>query len=71
MPDSEAPLTPGERLALVYLYAHLAASQNQPSSGLLDSESACYADLNISSPETLSRKAIPEYRVEEGIETSC
>lgn len=71
MSESEAPLTAEERLLLVSLYAHLVQSQNRPSSGLLVSESACYADLNISSPETMSRKRIPVTRLSEGSGTSC
>ncbi len=87
MSDTEPPLTPDERLALAALYARLAvsasqsltspaarlASQNRPSSGLLDSETPCYADLNICSPATLSRKKIPAIRPTEGFrtETPC
>ncbi|MBE5451199.1 Uncharacterised protein [Mycobacteroides abscessus subsp. abscessus] len=66
MTDIEPPLSPVERLALVSLYARLTVSQNRPSSGLLVSESACYADLNISSPETMSHKRIPVTRLSEG-----
>lgn len=69
MSETEAPLSPIERLALVSLYASLSRSQNRPSSGQLVSETPCYADLNICSPETLSHKGIPEYRLVEGIET--
>lgn len=69
MPETEAPLSPVERLALVSLYAHLVQSQNRTVPGLLGSESPCYADLNRCSPETLSHKRIPEYRVAEGSET--
>lgn len=73
MPDSEAPLTADERLLLASLYTHLAVSQNRPSSGLFAVESPCYADLNICSPETLSRKEIPVTRLSDGFrtETSC
>lgn len=66
MSESEAPLTPGERLVLVSLYARLTVSRNRTVPGRLDSESACYADLNISSPETLSRKEIPVSRLSKG-----
>lgn len=69
MTESEAPLTPGERLAIVSLYARLTVSQNRTVPGLLGSESPCYADLNRCSPETLSHKRIPEYRVAEGFRT--
>ncbi len=69
MSESEAPLTPGERLALVSLYTRLVQSQNRPSSGLLDYETPCYADLNRCSPETLSHKMIPVSRLTRGIET--
>lgn len=69
MLETEPPLTPGERLTIVALYLNLVQSQNRTVPGLLGSESACYADLNICSPETLSRKAIPAIRVTEGIET--
>lgn len=69
MPESEAPLTPDERLTIVALYTRLVQSQNRSSSGQLAVESACYADLNISSPEILSHKEIPVTRVAEGIET--
>ncbi|SLD23197.1 Uncharacterised protein [Mycobacteroides abscessus subsp. massiliense] len=73
MLDSEAPLSASERLALVALYANLAVSQNRSSSGLLVSETPCYADLNICSPETLSHKEIPVSRPSEGFrtETPC
>jgi len=69
MPDAESPLSPVERLALVSLYAHLVQSQNRTVPGQLDPESACYADLNIRRPETLSHKEIPAIRVTRGIET--
>ncbi len=69
MPETEAPLTPDERLLIASLYTHLVQSQNRPSSGQLDSESACYADLNIRRPETLSHKRIPVIRPREGFET--
>ncbi|SHU56103.1 Uncharacterised protein [Mycobacteroides abscessus subsp. abscessus] len=69
MSETEPPLTPVERLAIAALYAHLAVSQNRPSLGRLSSERACYADLNICSPESLSHKKIPATRVREGIET--
>ena len=69
MSESEAPLTPGERLLLVSMYASLTVSQNRSSSGRLAVESPCYADLNICVPETLSHKKIPAIRLSEGIET--
>lgn len=69
MLEDEAPLTPGERLVLTALYTHLVQSQNRSSSGQLDSETPCYADLNISSPRTLSHKRIPAIRLTRGIET--
>ncbi|BAX97301.1 hypothetical protein MSTE_01985 [Mycobacteroides stephanolepidis] len=69
MLDSEAPLSPVERLVIASLYASLAVSQNRSSSGQLDSESPCYADLNISSPRTLSHKGIPVIRPVEGFRT--
>ncbi|SHO82340.1 Uncharacterised protein [Mycobacteroides abscessus subsp. abscessus] len=69
MSDSEAPLTPGERLLLAGLYARLALSQNRTPLGRLGSERACYADLNICGPETLSHKRIPEIRGSEGLGT--
>ncbi|SKH29468.1 Uncharacterised protein [Mycobacteroides abscessus subsp. massiliense] len=69
MSDSEAPLTPDERLTIAALYTSLVLSQNRTVPGLLGSESPCYADLNRCSPETLSHKRIPEYRVAEGSET--
>lgn len=69
MTESEAPLTPGERLAIVSLYARLTVSQNRTVAGRLGSESACYADLNIHCPRTLSHKTIPVSRAREGSET--
>lgn len=69
MTDSEAPLTPGERLLLAALYARLTMSQNRTVPGRLAVESPCYADLNICSPATLSHKEIPVTRLSEGIET--
>ncbi|SKR19072.1 Uncharacterised protein [Mycobacteroides abscessus subsp. abscessus] len=66
MLEDEPPLTTGERLAIVSLYARLTVSQNRSSSGRLVSETPCYADLNISSPETLSHKEIPVSRLSEG-----
>lgn len=69
MPDLEPPLTVEERLLLASVYASLAASQNRSSSGRLDSETPCYADLNICSPETLSHKAIPVILPSEGFKT--
>ena len=69
MPDAESPLSPVERLALVSLYAHLVQSQNRTVAGRLGSESACYADLNIHCPRTLSHKTIPVSRAREGSET--
>lgn len=59
MPDIEPPLSPEERLLLASLYFSLVQSQNRSVPGLLVSESPCYADLNICSTETLSRKGIP------------
>lgn len=67
--ETEPPLTPGERLTVIALYTHLTVSQNRSSSGQLDSESPCYADLNISSPETWSHKRIPVIRLVEGFRT--
>lgn len=67
--ETEPPLTPDERLAIVSLYASLTVSQNRSSSGRVAAESPCYADLNISSPETLSHKEIPVTRLTRGIET--
>lgn len=69
MTETEPPLTHEERLLIVGLYVALSQSQNRTVPGQLDSESACYADLNICSPETLSRKEIPDSRVTEGSET--
>lgn len=66
MSDIEPPFTAEERLLLAGLYAHLAVSQNRPSLGQLDSERACYADLDIQSPETLSHRGIPVSRSSEG-----
>lgn len=60
--ETEPPLSAEERLTIAALYTSLTASQNRSSSGRLDSESACYADLNICSPRTLSRKVIPVIR---------
>lgn len=69
MPDVEAPLTPGERLLIVSLYASLTVSLNRSSSGLSDSETLCYADLNICRPRTLSHKRIPESPLSGGFRT--
>lgn len=69
MPDVEAPLTPGERLLIVSLYASLTVSQNRTVPGQLGSESACYADLNVCSPETLSHNGIPAIRPSGGFRT--
>lgn len=69
MSDSEAPLTPDERLLLVSLYARLSKSQNRSVPGRLGPERSCYADLNTSSPRTLSHKRIPVSRVAEGFGT--
>ncbi|WP_255783546.1 hypothetical protein [Mycobacteroides abscessus] len=69
MSETEAPLTPGERLTIVALYTRLVQSQNRSSSGLLAVESACYADLNIRRPETLSHNGIPVSRLSEGFKT--
>ncbi|SII09186.1 Uncharacterised protein [Mycobacteroides abscessus subsp. abscessus] len=66
MSESEAPLTPGERLALVSLYTRLVQSQNRTVPGQLAVETPCYADLNIRRPRTLSHKEIPDSRVTEG-----
>lgn len=66
MSETEAPLTAEERLLLAAVYTHLVQSQNRTVPGPLDSESPCYADLNICSPETLSCKEIPDSRVTEG-----
>lgn len=70
MSDHEPPLTPEERLLLVSLYAHLSQSQNRSVSGQLGSERACYADHDISSPETLSHSHFPVSRGSEGFR-SC
>ncbi|SIG38055.1 Uncharacterised protein [Mycobacteroides abscessus subsp. abscessus] len=70
MSESEAPLTPGERLALVSLYTRLVQSQNRTPLGRLGSERACYADHDIRSPENLSHKSIPVNRLSEGFR-SC
>lgn len=69
MTDIEPPLTTGERLALVSLYTRLVQSQNRTVPGQLDPESACCADLNRCSPETLSHKVIPVTRPREGFKT--
>lgn len=69
MPDVEPPLTSIERLAIAALYANLVISQNRTVAGRLGSESACYADLNIHCPRTLSHKTIPVSRAREGSET--
>lgn len=69
MSDSEAPLTPGERLLLAGLYARLALSQNRTVPGRLSSERSCYSDHGIHGPETLSHKEIPATWAREGIET--
>lgn len=69
MSESEAPLTPGERLALVSLYTRLVQSQNRTVPGRLSSETPCYADHDIRGPETLSRKIIPATRASEGFRT--
>ncbi|SHP22808.1 Uncharacterised protein [Mycobacteroides abscessus subsp. abscessus] len=66
MSETEASLSPDERLTIVALYARLSQSQNRSVPGQFDPESACYADLNICSPETLSRKGIPAIRLTEG-----
>lgn len=66
MLDSEASLSPDERLMLVGLYARLSQSQNRSVAGRLDSETPCYAVLNIYRPETLSHKGIPLSRLSEG-----
>ncbi|SKU65051.1 Uncharacterised protein [Mycobacteroides abscessus subsp. massiliense] len=66
MTETEPPLTPGERLALVSLYAHLTLSQNRSVVGRLSSERSCYSDLNICSPETLSHEEVPVSRSSEG-----
>lgn len=69
MSDVEPALTPEERLLLVSLYAHLTVSQNRTPLGQLGSESACYADHDICSPESLSHKNIPVNRGSEGFRT--
>lgn len=69
MSETEAPLTPIERLVIVGLYATLTLSQNRSIPGRLGSERACYADHDIRSPETLSHKNIPVYRLSESSET--
>lgn len=66
MTDSEAPLTPVERLTIVSLYTSLTLSQNRSVPGRLVSERACYSDLNICSPETLSHEEVPVSRSSEG-----
>lgn len=66
MLEDEAPLTPGERLVLTALYTHLVQSQNRSSSGQLDSETPCYADLNRCSPETWSHNEIPVTKLSDG-----
>ncbi len=73
MSDSEAPLTPDERLTIAALYTSLVLSQNRTPLGRLGSERASCADHDICSPESLSHKNIPEYRVAEGLgtETPC
>lgn len=62
MSDSEPPLTPGERLLLAGLYAHLSQSQNRSVPGRLGSERACNADHDIHGLETLSHENIPVNR---------
>lgn len=69
MSEIEAPLTPDERLLLAALYARLTVSQNRTVPGRLAVETPCYADLNISNPETLSHKEIPVTRPVEGFRT--
>lgn len=69
MTETEAPLTPVERLTIVSLYAHLALSQNRTVPGRLSSERSCYSDHGIHGPETLSHKEIPATWAREGIET--
>ncbi len=69
MTDIEPPLTPDERLLIASVYTRLVQSQNRTVPGRLDSETPCCADLNISSPETLSHKEIPAIRLTRGIET--
>lgn len=69
MPESEAPLTPVERLTIAAFYANLTMSQNRPSPGQLVSETPCYADLNIRRPETLSHNGIPVTRLVDGFRT--
>ncbi len=66
MTETEPALTPEERLLIVGLYATLSQSQNRSVPGRLGSERACYADLNICSPETLSHRVIPISRGSEG-----
>lgn len=69
MPDTEAPLSPVERLMLAALYTHLVQSQNRPSLGRLAAERSCYADHDIHGLKSLSHKRIPESQMIEGLET--
>lgn len=69
MLDSEAPLSPAERLLVVSLYARLSQSRNRTVPGQLVSETPCHADHDIHRPETLSHKEIPATWAREGIET--
>lgn len=69
MPETEAPLSPVERLVIASLYTRLVQSQNRTVPGQLGSESACYADLNVCSPETLSHNGIPAIRPSGGFRT--
>ncbi|MBN7388531.1 Uncharacterised protein [Mycobacteroides abscessus subsp. abscessus] len=69
MSETEAPLTPIERLVIVGLYATLTLSQNRSVTGQFAVERSCYADHDIHRPETLSHKGILVYRGSEGFET--
>lgn len=69
MSETEAPLTPDERLTIAALYARLTLSQNRTPLGQLGSESACYADHDIHGLKSLSHKRIPESQMIEGLET--
>lgn len=69
MSESEAPLSPVERLLLASLYTRLTMSQNRTVPGQLAVETPCCADLNIRRPETLSHNGIPITRPREGFKT--
>lgn len=70
MSETEASLSPDERLTIVALYARLSQSQNRSVPGRLGSDRACYADHDICSPETLSHSHFPVSRGSEGFR-SC